>query len=193
MVVKKTAKQRAVEKAEKRKKVEWQKHFARIRREGKQSDREKTRSLESPLIRIKRAGTLDVYELTAADEMLAAYHHAIGQPASRDPDLDVPIQRSRIDSVENAYVRQSDMLYAFRQWKADLAETVVGNVTMLVLFSEMPLQAIDRRMRWTSGKAKELFVCGIRHFAALRKNTPRGAHDWKISPSQTSRVIVDKP
>lgn len=181
MVIKKSAKQRAAEKAEKRKKVEWQKHFARIRREGKQSDREKSRSSESPLIRMKRGGTLDVYELTAADELLACYSYAIGRPAARDPDLDVPVQKSRVDSVESALARQSDMLRAFQQWKSDLTETPAGNVTMLVLFSETALQDIDRRMRWGSGKAKELFVRGIRHYAALRKNTPRGAHDWKLN------------
>lgn len=180
MVVKKSAKQRAAEKAEKRKKVEWQKHFARIRREGKQSDREKVRVTEPPINKIKRAGTLSLWEETAADELMDAYAYTMGAHIRRDPSTAVKTNK-QFGAQEDFAATQSDLSRAYQRWRADLADTREIAIAVAVLFADVSLTSLDRKYRKRSGYSAEHLVRALRHFAAIRGNTPRGAHTWKLT------------
>ena len=186
MVVKKTAKQRAAEKAEKRKKVEWQKHFARIRREGKQSDREKrvaaARITVSPIERLKNS--LTIHEFTAADELLTSYRLSLGLSVSRAIEFDSPaLAQVRFDAADDIAAHQTDLSRSYQRWRSELEGSRVLAVAKDVLFAEMTLRQVDAKYRWRKGLARGYLALALRHFAAIRGNTPRGAHTWKLNLS----------
>lgn len=138
---------------------------------------------ESPLARLKSRGQLNVHELTAADEIIAAYSMSIGEPVARDADLGVP-SNPRPDSADNAAAKRVDMLDKYRQWRTDLAGTGALVTAIAALFDETPLRAIERMYHWRNGSAKEHLFVAIRHFAALRGNVPRGVRGWKFDTAK---------
>jgi hypothetical protein len=134
---------------------------------------------ESPAHRLKRKGALNVYELTAVDELIAAHRMAIGEPVSRDDDLGIP-RHSRHDAAENLAVHRSDLLVKYRQWSRDLAGTRAIAAALGALVHESPLRELERAEHWRSGSAMTHLRVAVRHFAALRGNTPRGVRGWKV-------------
>lgn len=138
---------------------------------------------ESPLARLQRYGSLNVHEYTAADELIAGYQMAAGLPVARDPDLGLPPGELRPDAADDQAARRSDLTVKFAQWKRDFAGTFPLAITVSVLIHEKPLRSIDRRWGWRNGTAKRHLLTGLRHFAALRGNTPRGVTGWKYVPT----------
>jgi hypothetical protein len=136
---------------------------------------------ESPLTRIKRAGTLSVYELMAADEIIAANALVMGGSVSRDPDLGIPTDGVRFGAADSSAARQMDLVKVFRSWQNDMIGSTHLQIVKDVLLSEIGLHEIDKRRRWRNGTAKEHMLVALRHFAALRGNTPRSVKDWKYS------------
>lgn len=130
----------------------------------------------SPLSRLK-AG-MDVYEFTAADELLAAFRMANGLPVARDPDLDIPMAL-RFDAADEHQAKRNDLVRVYETWRRDLAGTQPLRIVDAVLFAEIPLCDIDANQRWRKGTAREHLTTALRHFAALRGNTPRGVRGWK--------------
>lgn len=137
---------------------------------------------DSPVARLKARGLLNVWELTAADDILAAYRMAAGMPASRDPDLGMPPAEPRSDAADDRAARRSDVARIYTQWRSDLRGTLALLVTQAVVIGELPLRAWERNMRVRNGTARAHLLTGLRHFAALRGNTPRWARDWKMAP-----------
>lgn len=128
---------------------------------------------------MKRKGALSVHELTAADELIAAFHVVAGQPVARDCDLGIR-HEARPGAADEAAARRSDMVMKFRQWRNDLHETLPLRIAQDVLFAETEPRESDRKNRWRKGTSEQYVITAVRHFAALRGNTPRGAHDWKV-------------
>jgi len=85
----------------------------------------------APLSRLKPH--MDVYEFTAADEILAAYKMAAGLPVTRDPDLDIPAGEARPDAADAHAATRTDLTATQRQWQADLRDTVCLRVADAVL------------------------------------------------------------
>lgn len=141
---------------------------------------------ESPLSRMKRYGSINVYELTAADELLAAFHMTIGTPVSRDTDLGIPATERRSDSADNTAAHRLDMVAKYRQWELDVAKhsRPARVAVRAILFGETPMRQVERVEGWRNGTARTHFIAGLRHFAALRGNTPRGARGWKITEAR---------
>lgn len=135
---------------------------------------------ESPLARLKRRGTLNVFELTAADEILHAYNLSIGAPSTRDPDLGIPRGEARPDSATAAAATRIDVITTLQRWRKDLTGKLPGIITAAALFAERDLRALDAMHHWRKGTAQRYLLAGIRHFAALRGNTPRSARNWKL-------------
>lgn len=138
-----------------------------------------TRIAESPISRLKR--TLDVWEYTAADELIAAYQMAVGNPVSRDAELGLPARDPRPDAADAAAAHRSDLISVYAQWRADLSGTIARKVTTDALIGESSLRKIDARYNWRKGTARKHLVVGVRHFAALRGNVPRRARGWKVA------------
>lgn len=132
----------------------------------------------SPLSRLK--AHLDIYQFTAADEILTAFRMANGLPVSRDPDLDIPLP-SRFDDADEHAARKSDLVRVYVIWRHDLAGTQALAIVDAVMFTETPLATLDSRTRWRKGTARAHLAVGLKHFAALRGNVPRGARDWKFT------------
>lgn len=137
----------------------------------------------SPLDVLKSRGSLNVWELTAADEIIAAHAMQSGNPVRRDPDLGIPASNPRPDAADDTAVRRCDLVETFAKWKADLGNEWPKGVTIRVLIEEQPLSAVDAYCGWRKGTAKEHLLVGLRHFAALRCNIPRGVRGWKIEGS----------
>lgn len=137
------------------------------------------RVMESPLARLKRRGALNVWELTAADEIIAAYHMAAGAPVVRDADLGVPSASLRPGAADEQAARRSDLSRVFAQWQRELNGTAARAAVLGILVRETPLREIERRHAWRNGTATRYLIAGLRAFAALRGNTPRWARDWK--------------
>jgi hypothetical protein len=130
----------------------------------------------SPLSRLK--SYMDIYQLTAADEILAAFKMSVGLPVQRDPDLDIPLP-TRTDAADEHAAHRSDLVHTYPAWRRDLVDTVVLRVADAVLFHETALCDIDATNRWRKGTAREHLAVALKHFAALRGNCPRGAH-WRF-------------
>lgn len=131
---------------------------------------------ESPLARLKRTGKLNTWEEGAADEIVRA--NGICQGASTE--------RNGTDwwdttsSPDAGAVRRIDAVDKYRDWGRDLRHTPILYVTAAVLFDETSLRAMDRSNKWSDGTAYGHLLAGLRHFAALRGNTPRGVK-WRYS------------
>ncbi len=139
-------------------------------------------NLTSPLARLVKSHALDIYEHTAADEIIAADHMSHGLPVSRDMDLDIPMAPMRFDAADDHQARRVDIARIYPAWRQDLASTYALAVTDTVLFSEISLTAIDEHQHWRRGTARMHLKVALRHFAALRGNVPRDARDWKFVP-----------
>lgn len=135
---------------------------------------------ESPLARLRRTASLNVYEHTAADEIIAAYCNSVGLPVNRDPDLGIPTPELRSDAADEKAARTSDIGRIYQKWLNDMRATPALIAVQYVLLAEKPLRSIERQMCWRNGSARRHLLVGLRHFAALRGNTPRGARDWKF-------------
>lgn len=136
---------------------------------------------ESPLARMKRGGILSIWEFTAADEIVAAYNMSAGLPVSRDVDLGIPISEPRPDAADERAARKSDLVRTYTRWLAEVRGTDALAAVQGVILGELALRTIEREMHWRNGTAISRVRTGLRHFAALRGNTPRGARDWKIT------------
>jgi hypothetical protein len=153
----------------------------RRRRRSKAKSTVRTRhQSESPLQVLKRRGALSVYELQAADEILAAHAMESGSPVARDPDLGITLDL-RPDAADDQAARRSDLLRVYTKWRAELAGRVEQGVVRYVLFSELTLRQVDEKFGQRHGTAKRHLLAGLRHFAALRGNVPRGARGWKLT------------
>lgn len=134
---------------------------------------------ESPLARMKRLGSLNVWEFTAADEIIAAFALSTGSPVSRDADLGIPAADPRPDGADAGAARRSDLLVAYTTWVLDVGREVPGLVTVWTLFDELPMREIERRASLRNGSGLSFLLQGLRHYAALRGNVPRSAQGWK--------------
>jgi hypothetical protein len=134
---------------------------------------------ESPLARLKRTGALNVWELTAADEIIAAFALSTGSPVRRDADLGIPASNPRPDAADSGAARRSDLSVSYATWCADLSKEVPGLVTVWTLLDELPLRECERRAGLRNGTGMAFLLQGLRHYAALRGNVPRSAVGWK--------------
>lgn len=133
----------------------------------------------SPLETLVKRGVLNIHEHTAADEIIASYQMAAGRPVTRDPDLGIVPSPARPDGADGAAARRCDILVTYGRWKADLAREWPFVVTIRVLLEEQTLSDVDTWGGWRKGTARDHLLAGLRHFAALRGNTPRGVRGWK--------------
>lgn len=129
----------------------------------------------SPLARLKPY--MDIFQHTAADEILAASSMAAGLPVTRDPDLDIPLP-ARPDGADGHAAGRMDLTRVAVQWRRDLADTVALRIADAVLFHERPLVDLDATNRWRKGTARDHLAIALKHFAALRGNVPNGAR-WR--------------
>lgn len=134
----------------------------------------------SPLSRLR--AHMDIYQFTAADEILAAFKMQAGLPVQRDPDLDIPIGEARPDAADSTAAHRTDLGTVQRTWRNDLRDSSPLRVAEAVLLHETPLGDIDAANRWRKGTAREHLAVALKHFAALRGNCPRGAaRDWNFT------------
>jgi hypothetical protein len=132
----------------------------------------------SPLARVK--ATLDVWELTAADEIVMAFRMAHGMPISHEPDLDIPPVPVRFGAADEHAAHKSDIGRVWPKWRADLKGTLPLTVADAVIIQDRPLFEIDADYHWRNGTARKHLATAIRHFAALRGNAPKGER-WRYS------------
>lgn len=124
---------------------------------------------------------MDIYHLTAADEILAAFKMSVGLPVQRDPDLNIPVP-TRADAADDRAAHRSDLTHTYPAWRRDLVDTIPLRVADAVLFRERSLTDLDRLNRWRKGTARKHLDTALKHFAALRGNVPRGmAKEWRYS------------
>lgn len=147
---------------------------------------------ESPIQRMKHRRSLNVYELTAADEILAAYQMTIGVPVTRDPDLGIPPCEPRADAADESAAKRVDLVRVYARWRMDVMATQALLVTQSVVIGQLPLRDVERECKLRNGQAREHLLTGLRHFAALRGNTPRGARDWKLKPKAQENATNGK-
>lgn len=144
-----------------------------------------SRMSAAPLARLKPH--MDMFEYQAADEILAAFKMAAGQPVVRDPDLDIPLL-PRADAADDHAAHRSDLGKAYPTWRVDLRDTVPLRVADAVLFHEHSLADIDASNRWRKGTARSHLATALKHFASLRGNVPRGMRrDWKFNPRKETK------
>lgn len=136
------------------------------------------RCSESPLARLTKAGRLNVWEQTAADEILHAHAISAGIGSTRDPDLGIG-GAFRVDAADDMAARRIDTLDKFREWQSELKQTDALMAVTSILLEEMSLRDAEREHRWRNGTAFRHFRDGLRHFAALRGNVPRG-EKWRL-------------
>lgn len=142
----------------------------------------KSRLSEAPLARLKRTRALCVHELTAADEIIFAYQVSTGQGGVvRDSDLGIPAT-IRSDGADAAATRRIDNIVAYQQWRRELTNTPALAAAVALLLDERPMRETERANQWRNGTAFSHLVTALRHFAALRGNTPRGARGWRVVP-----------
>lgn len=145
-----------------------------------------TRVSASPLARLHR--TLDIYELTAADEIIAAFRMINGQPVTRDPTLGIPVGDIRPDAADDHAAFRSDLVTAYPSWRKDLGESLALTIAEATLIEERSLTALDALYGWRKGTARKHLATALRHFAYLRRNTPRGAgREWRYVPTQQEK------
>lgn len=134
---------------------------------------------ESPVERMGRLGRLNVWEMTAADDLVRAFRTSAGLGASRDPLLgsgDGP----RFGMADAAAVGRIDAIEQYRRWRRDLSGSGPLVAAVSILFDENTLRETEDTYHWRHGHGGQLLIAALRHFAALRGNTPRGARDWKF-------------
>lgn len=137
------------------------------------------RRSRSPLEHLKRKRKLNSNEEAAADDLLFAHAIESGDPPVRKDDLGTKIDNERFDSEEADMVRHIDTFDKYREWRADLKQTEAYRVVISVLFDERPIADVARENRWGYGTTLKHFYAGLRHFAALRGNVPRG-EKWRL-------------
>jgi hypothetical protein len=125
--------------------------------------------------------SLDVYEFTAADEIMAGFQMSRGLPVTRDPCLGLPVPDFRFDAADERAAKQSDLLDLYGRWRTDLHGTDVLAIADAVIIAEQSLTDIDADRRQRKGTARQVLGQALRHFAWLRspKNAPK---DWKFKP-----------
>jgi hypothetical protein len=134
---------------------------------------------ESPIVRIVSAKKLDVWEATAAMDVLIANRRVNGLSSSADIELDIR-EPTEFDAVENRVVTSMDLTSVYSQWRKDLRDTVALRVADLIMFKEQPLTTVDEANRWPRGTALEHLTIALRHFAVLRGNAPPGfTRKWR--------------
>lgn len=139
----------------------------------------------APLARLRPY--MDMFEYQAADEILAAFKMAAGQPVVRDPDLDIPLAL-RADAADDHAATRVTLTTVQRQWRSDLRDTIYLRVADAVLYAETSLMDIDASNRWRKGTAREHLATALKHFAALRGNVPRGMRrDWQFNPRKETK------
>lgn len=132
---------------------------------------------EPPIVRLQRTGRLSVHELQAADEIVFAFRTSVGAAPQRDPDF---IARApRAGGADAREARRLDVLERYGRWRADLHEHPALKAAVAMLLDEHPARETERREGWRNGTANRHLVTALRHFAALRGNTPPGV-DWKV-------------
>lgn len=154
---------------------------ASLERDSEATAGTRARLTEAPLARLKRRGALDVWELTAADEIVHAYRTSVGAVATRDPDLGIPASY-RPDAADAMAAGRVDKLEKYAQWRRDLYETPALAAAVAVLIDETSMRDTERANRWRNGATTDHLRIALRHFAALRGNTPRNARGWRAVP-----------
>lgn len=137
------------------------------------------RRSEAPLERLKRRGKLNVWELTAADEIVHAHAISSGVANVRDADLGIGGGVTRPDGAELEAVRRIDTIDKLREWERELKRTDAYIAVTTILFDERSMRDAERENRWRNGTAFGHLRAGLRHFAALRGNVPRG-EKWRL-------------
>lgn len=138
------------------------------------------RMTEAPLTRLKRRGVLNVWEQTAADDITAGYHAIAGQRMAHDPALGIASACPCPDGAERAAVGRLDAVAKYREWYADLRGTEALAAVTAILLNEQGIRATERAEGWRNGSATGYLLTGLRHFAAIRGNTPRGVK-WRYA------------
>lgn len=133
----------------------------------------------STIDRLERRGALSVWELTAADELVRAFRLSIGASAPRDPDLGIAAP-CRHDAADESAAFRIDAMKQYRRWRKDLAGSAPLAAAVSLLFDEISSRAADRAHHWRNGAATAHLTVALRHFAALRGNTPRGVR-WRFA------------
>jgi hypothetical protein len=142
---------------------------------------------EAPIHRIVRTEKLDIWESTAAVDILFANRQVTGLPALGDIEMDMRLP-TVFDAADIRASNQSDRSRIYSKWRTDMRDTVALRVTDAVMFSEHALTTIDAANRWPRGTALGHLTIALRHFAALRGNTPPGAaRAWRYTPSLPTR------
>lgn len=148
---------------------------------------------EPALPQLKRLRKLNAWELTAATEIVVGFHVSAG--LAKPPD-DPDLGRSTIkpDAAERIAIgqidaRRSDIVEKYRRWRTDLDGHPALSAAVAMLFDEVPALSVDRANRWRNGTAKQMLVLALRHMAALRGNTPRGARGWRLP--ERNRILEE--
>lgn len=137
------------------------------------------RLTESPLAYLKRRKVFNVWEFTAADEIICAHHSVAGIGQSRDASLGIRNQ-PQIDGADWTAAGRVDAIGKFHEWRIDLRGTDALAVATAILLDERSLRDIDQEFKWRKGTARDHLITAVRHFAALRRNTPRGMR-WEYN------------
>lgn len=133
---------------------------------------------ESPLDRLKRLGKLNTHEEAAADQIQLAHAYHTGADASCEMDLGEVRGDLRADSAERAAAHRIDALKRYGRWRADLKRTPALAAAVAVLIEERGIRETERGNHWRNGAAMAHLLAGLRHFAAICGNTPRGVQ-WR--------------
>lgn len=148
----------------------------------------KSRLNEAPLARLKRLGRLNAAELTAANDIVTAYHMGGGVRTVQDSDLGVRGQM-RPSAAETIETTRIDLTDKYRQWRDDLDGHPALAAAVAMLLDERPARQTERKYGWRNGTASRMLVMALRHMAALRGNTPRGARGWRLP--ERNRILED--
>lgn len=134
----------------------------------------------SPVQKLLRKELIDVFEHTAADEILAAYCITVGAPVRRDADLGLPQHGMRPGLADHSAAKRIDIVDTYHRWRAELAGKPQLAVAMAALLQEQDPRHLDASHGWRKGTARLHLIAALRHYAALRGNTPKGADGWKM-------------
>lgn len=145
----------------------------------RKSKRPRSHGPVSPLQRLIRRGDLNIYEHTAADEILHAYHASLGMVSVRDPSLGLPAGAPQPGATDAGAAYRFDLVRTFSKWKVDLRGRDEMRAAIGLLIEERSLRDLDAAAGVRKGTMKARTVAALRHFAALRGNTPRGVR-WRI-------------
>lgn len=134
----------------------------------------------TPFQRLVRRGLVNVYEQTAADEILFAFAVSQGHGGQRDPALGLPTRVPYSGSADREAAWRIDLTKALHRWQRDLKGRPELACAEAVLLHERSLRDLDEAQAVRKGTSKEQMLAAVRHFAALRGNTPKGARGWRI-------------